>query len=64
MNEGIDSCRVLERKAAGEYHATKQITHRPSLTRADGLHARDKVHLMISQTGRHNKIGGMNHVLV
>jgi len=40
MNEGIDSCRVLERKAAGEYHATKQITHRPNPAQADGLRAR------------------------
>ncbi len=49
------------RKAAGESFATKQNTHRPSPTRADGLRARDKGFFMISQTGRQNKIGDTNH---
>jgi hypothetical protein len=38
------------KKAAGEYFAAKQNTHRPSPTRADGLRARDKDFLMVLQT--------------
>jgi len=54
---------VTDRKAAGERHATKQITHRPSPTQADGLRAWGKVHFMIPQTGKQNNIGGIDHVL-
>jgi len=38
-----------KQKVAGEHHATKQITCRPSPTRADGLHARVKGHFIILQ---------------
>jgi len=50
------------KKVAGEYHAIKHITHRPSQTRTDGLRARIKAIVMIQQTERQNKIGGMNYV--
>jgi len=53
----------LNKKVAGEYHAIKHITRRPSQTRTDGLRARDKAVFMIQQTGKQNKNGGMNHVI-
>jgi hypothetical protein len=40
------------KKAAGEYHATKQITRRPDPARVHGLHARVKDHYIILQTGK------------
>jgi hypothetical protein len=52
------------KKIAGEYHAIKHITHRPSQTRTDGLHARIKAVVTIQQTERYNKNGGMNYVYV
>ena len=50
------------KNVAGEYHAIKHITHRPSQTRTDGLHARIKAVVTILQTERQYKIGGINHV--
>jgi hypothetical protein len=46
------------KKVAGEYHAIKHITHRPSQTQTDGLCARIKAVFTIQQTERQNKIGG------
>lgn len=51
------------KKVAGEYHAIKHITRRPSQTRTDGLRARIKAVVTIQQTGKQNKIGGMNYVM-
>jgi len=53
----------LNKKVAGEYHAIKHITHRPSQTRTHGLRARIKAHLTIQQTEKQNKNGGMNYVM-
>jgi len=50
------------KKVAGEYHAIKHITHRPSQTRTDGLRARIKTVVTIQQTEKQNKNGGMNYV--
>jgi hypothetical protein len=47
---------------AGESFATKQNTHRPSLTRANGLRARDKGTFSIPQTAMQGKNGGNDHV--
>jgi hypothetical protein len=52
----------LNKKVAGEYHAVKHITHRPSQTRTDGLHARIEALVMVLQTERQYNIGGINHV--
>jgi len=51
------------KKAAGEYHAAKHKTHRPGRTRTDGLNARIKAIVMIQQTEKQNKNGGMNYVM-
>ena len=52
-----------KQKAAGECHASQPITHRPSPTAANGLHAMGKTHIMILQTKKQYTIGGKNHVL-
>ena len=49
--------------AAGERHATKQITHRPSRNRANGLRARAKALVIVQQTEKQNKNGDINYVL-
>ena len=54
---------TTEEKAAGEFHATKLMTHRPGPTQADGLHTEVKASFMIKQTERENKYGGTKHVL-
>jgi len=43
---------MIRKKAAGERYATKQKTHRPNPTRAEGLRARDKDFLIILQTDK------------
>ena len=53
----------LNKKVAGEYHAIKHKTHRPGQTRTNGLRARIKAAVMILQTEKQNKIGGMNYVM-
>ena len=45
-----------EKKVAGEHHATKQLTHRPKLTRTSGLRVRAKVLTIILQTRKKTRM--------